>query len=47
MLIVKPPTNDEVEMVQLLALIDPRVGKAVGSEALSLGKAHKGRNFGP
>jgi hypothetical protein len=46
MLIVKPPTNDEVEMVQLLALIDLRVGKAVGCQALSLDKAHKGRNFG-
>jgi hypothetical protein len=32
-------------MVQLIALIDPRVGKAVGYQALSLGKAHKGRNF--
>jgi hypothetical protein len=34
-------------MVQLLALIDLRVGKAVGCQALSLGKANKGRNFGP
>jgi len=33
-------------MVQLLALIDPRAGKAVDCQALSLGKANKGRNFG-
>jgi len=33
-------------MVQLLALKAPKVGKAVGCQALSLGKAHKGRNFG-
>jgi hypothetical protein len=46
MLIVKPPTNAKVKMVQLIALIEPMVGKAVGCQALSLGKAQKGRNFG-